>query len=37
MLISTAHHADFLVAGAVGELLSKKVFDPNTLLCDLQE
>lgn len=32
MLISTAHHADFLVAGAVGEFLSKKVFDPNILL-----
>ncbi len=31
-LISTAHHADFLVADAVGELLSKKVFDPNILL-----
>lgn len=31
-LISTAHHADFVVAGVVGELLSKKVFDSNILL-----
>jgi hypothetical protein len=31
-VISTVHHADFLVAGAVGELLAIKVYDPNILL-----